>query len=372
MSLDAFSSAVQQVYAAAADPTQWKSALAAVEELTGSTGAVIGFVGKASTDPGFVIAGRFTEEQCAEYAQTYMSICRRTAFALRHSEPEIQYDALVMSEREMDRDPVYEFFARQGVRYYIGSALPDLGRYRCNLGLQRSRAQGHVQRDDIELYAKLVPHIAQALTLSNMIGGLAAQRRFGYDLLHRLPHGVLALDTAGRVIFANMAAETILAEHDGLDVVQGSLAPPRSGDAQALRRLVGSAVSRGAVRNGGWLRLPRPSGRIAYSIFIAPLEIDAGLAGLQQPAALVAIFDPEKRSKLDPEMLRGLYNLSLKEAQVATLIAAGLETTAICIQLGISLETVRTHLKSIYRKMEVSRQQDIVGVLASLSMFGSP
>ena len=44
-----------------------REALYAIEELTGSSGAVLGSVPKRTDDAGFNLAGHFTDEQCATY-----------------------------------------------------------------------------------------------------------------------------------------------------------------------------------------------------------------------------------------------------------------------------------------------------------------
>lgn len=365
MSLDAFSSIVQQLYAAAANPALWTSALRAVEDLTGSAGSVLGFTPRDGKSTGFILSGRFTEEQCAIYARDYVPVCKRIAFGVRHPDIPIQYDALIMGEREMDRDPVYDWLSREcGLRYYLGTHLPDVGPYRLDTSIQRTPAQGHVQKRDIELYARIAPHMSQALTLSNIIGSLSAKWQLGLQVLQRLPHGLLVLDRSARVMFANKAAEDIIAAADGIGVAREQITTPRTNDMQRLRRLIGDALS---GSGGGMLRLERPSGLRAYSVFLAPFLDGDAISFTERPAAVVAILDPERRTKLDPAILQALYGLSPKEAEIALLIAEGLDTRAISARHGTSFETVRQQLKSVFRKMDVSRQQDLVGALASIA-----
>ena len=371
ISFDTFSGTIERLYAAAADPGLWGEALRSVEDLTGAAGAVVGFVPKDG-GTGFVMSGRFDAELCAEYARDCVPICPRIAMAARRPDIVHQYDALLMSEAEMDRDPVYDWFERRGgVRYYLGTALPDVGRYRVDASIQRTRAQGHVQKADIDLFAKLRPHLAQALRLSDVIGTLSAQSRLAFHLLEGLPHGAVLLDGSGRVLLANAAAERIFTAHDGLDVVRDRLVAARSTDSWALRRLAAAATSSEGTR-GGWLQLPRPSGKPGYALFAAPLVTDEALPGARRPAAVIAIFDPDARPGLAPETLQILYDVSRKEAEVAVLLAAGQDIGTIGASLGIATDTVRTHVKNLFRKMEVNRQQDLVSIFGSLAAMGGP
>ena len=367
MSLERFSSTIEKLYAAAAESSRWGEALRAVEDLSGSAGAVIGFVPMQPTgEPGFVLSGRFSAEQCAEYARDYASICPRIAMAVRRPDIDIQYDSLLMSEAALDRDPTYRWFERSsGVRYYIGAALSAVGGYQVNTSLQRTRAQGHAQKSDIELFSRLRPHLDQALQLSNVIGTLSAERRIGLQALEALPHGIVAIDASQHILFANPVADRLLAAEDGLTRVNGMLAAMRPAETRALARLLGQAGSNSGAR-GGWLRVARPSGRRDYVLFAAPLVVEDVLPGARRPKALVAIFDLAARSGIDPSVVQAVFDLTPKEAEVAALLASGQELAAIATQLRIAPETARTHLKMIFRKLEVNRQADVIGLLSAL------
>jgi DNA-binding NarL/FixJ family response regulator len=52
--------------------------------------------------------------------------------------------------------------------------------------------------------------------------------------------------------------------------------------------------------------------------------------------------------------------LSRREREILTMIAGGESTTRVAVALGISVSTVRNHLKSIYRKLGVSSQVSLV------------
>jgi DNA-binding CsgD family transcriptional regulator len=367
MLLDRFSLTIESMYAAAAEPARWGDALRAVEDLSGSAGAVIGFMPMQPTgEPGFVLSGRFSPEQCAEYARDYAATCPRIALAVRRPDIEIQYDSLLMSEAELDRDPTYHWFEKNsGVRYYIGTALSPVGGYRVDTSLQRTRAQGHAQKSDFELFSRLRSHLDQALRLSNVIGTLTTERRIGLQALEALPHGIVALDAAQNILFANPAAERLLAAQDGLTGLHGVLAAIRTGEARALARLLGQAGTNSGAR-GGWLRVPRPSGQRDYVLFVAPLLVEDVLPGARRPRTLVAIFDLETRGRIDTAAVEAVFDLTPRETEVATMLANGQELAAIATRLRMSSETARSHLKMIFRKLEVNRQADVIGLLSAL------
>ncbi len=63
-------------------------------------------------------------------------------------------------------------------------------------------------------------------------------------------------------------------------------------------------------------------------------------------------------------ILAGLFDLTGAEARVAREIAGGATPEETAIRLGISIETVRTHLKRIFAKTGTHRQADLVRLLS--------
>lgn len=63
--------------------------------------------------------------------------------------------------------------------------------------------------------------------------------------------------------------------------------------------------------------------------------------------------------------LRERYGLTTQEARVALLIADGDTTTDIATQLGVTVFTVRAHLRGIFIKTDVKRQAALVRLVLS-------
>ena len=65
--------------------------------------------------------------------------------------------------------------------------------------------------------------------------------------------------------------------------------------------------------------------------------------------------------------LTDAFHLTRREADVADLLASGSDPACIARTLGISLDTVRTHLKHVYRKTNTHSQCDVVRLMLALS-----
>lgn len=57
--------------------------------------------------------------------------------------------------------------------------------------------------------------------------------------------------------------------------------------------------------------------------------------------------------------------ISIRESEVATLIVQGHSSRAIGLKLGISSHTVKVHRRNLYKKLNISSQSELFGLLAS-------
>src|SRR5262249_37180173 len=158
-----------------------------------------------------------------------------------------------------------------------------------------------------------------------------------------------------RVIFYNRAGRDIVERRDGLSLLRDGLAAARPSDSAALRRTVTSACGHGTdpERQGGSLQIARPSGRRAYAVLVCPLRLPASALAARTPSAIVFCSDPDRAATGVEGVLRELYGLTVAEARVTALLLSGCTIEEASEQLGVSLNTGRTHLKRILGKVDV-------------------
>jgi DNA-binding CsgD family transcriptional regulator len=63
------------------------------------------------------------------------------------------------------------------------------------------------------------------------------------------------------------------------------------------------------------------------------------------------------------EVLRSHFRLTPREATIAKLLCLGYAPSGLAERLSLSMNTVRTHLKSIFSKTQTHRQADLVRLL---------
>lgn len=375
--LDQFSATVEKIYAAAGDNTSWPDALAAVEQLTGSAGAVVHIVPKRPTEQlisllGHSAEGYFSPENVEEWTRDYAPMCPRLAAPIRLPGAPYYVDYMLLSERELDLDPVYEWYGSHGLRYFIGSKLLEDDDAEVVWSLQRRRNQGHAQQEDVDLFQLLEPHLRRSLCLSRQLGTMHSLRSLGSALLEAIPQAIFALDRNGRVLVTNDAAAQLMRCSDGgLRLIDGQLLASNDREQRELNYLIGTAGELNVGAAGGWTKLSRPNDMTSYAVLVAPVRSPEPIPGLGEVKVLVIVHDPSRRPAADPAVLTSLYALTETEARLASAISVGHSVQSAAACLSMQVATARSHLKSIFLKLGVSRQQDLVSLVTSLRSVGT-
>lgn len=220
--------------------------------------------------------------------------------------------------------------------------------------LHAHHSVGRLTERDARLFKMLFGHMERALRLSARPPSLAS-----------LAEPVFYLDRAGQVREASPAGAAILAEGDGLALSAGALEAATPADTRrldaAIRSAIDALLTGGA---GGAVRLPRPSGRCDLLLVVSPFPRHLSPVSEFEPAAIVRIKQPA-RSSGQLAMHQELFGLTAREAELAGLLVEGHSLESLANVLGISHNTARVHLHSIFRKTGTHRQADLVRVLIS-------
>lgn len=64
-------------------------------------------------------------------------------------------------------------------------------------------------------------------------------------------------------------------------------------------------------------------------------------------------------------------NISRREAEVAALIVRGYSSRAISLKLGISMHTVKVHRRALYKKLTITSQSELFGILTRSAQIDS-
>ncbi|MCC5887428.1 MAG: helix-turn-helix transcriptional regulator [Gammaproteobacteria bacterium] len=179
---------------------------------------------------------------------------------------------------------------------------------------------------------------------------------FLVQVINGLQRGVALLSSSGQVYFANPAAHALFERRHPVTMVDDRLrVEPVVQQARLERFLASEQGTRDAIV----LRLDACNAG-ALRLLVNRLD-----AGADRPTGfLVFLFDHESATPTNPELLREFYELTPAEANVAGLLYNGRSLKVIAAELDCSINTVRAHLKHVFRKCGVHSQAELVRLLA--------
>ncbi len=223
---------------------------------------------------------------------------------------------------------------------------------------------------EIEFCRRIDRHLAiaarRAAQLRQLRGSLDAYRHLG----DRSPVGIVHLDSLGRTGWMNAAMRLILGLGDGLLLKDRVLTAERPSERGLFNTAVRALVERKPETRA--LGLARSPERRPLGVLTLPRPGATPLHPSETIGTLV-VFDPELPKVPVEQLLPDLYGLSPGEAALAIAIASGATTAQFAKQTGRSVETVRSQLKAVFRKLGVKRQADVALVVsASGALFPFP
>ena len=352
---------VGAIYDGVADPAQWQHALVQLSDATRSMGAMFISLDRVHPQQSGYVLGRLDPDLMQDFLTRHASDASWVQVAKRIP-PGTTYatDALVTA-RELIKTQFYREILQPQQILHSGCAQLARDAERM-MGFQvfRTPKVGPVDSADLRLLSLVAPHFKRAAQIAWRLGTLGALDAAKTTALEGLDHGVLLVDAGGHVLFANRAAEAIIALRDGLTVVRDGLRAALPADTAHLQTLIAEAL-RGAA--GGTMRLTRPSLAEPFLLLVAPAPGNWHWSIDPMPAAVIFITTLDQRVAPDLRLLASAFELTATEAKIAVSIAAGGGVPATAHRLRISPNTVHTHLQRIFRKLGVNDQAALVRVL---------
>ncbi len=244
--------------------------------------------------------------------------------------------------------------------------LPSGGQYqvRTRLASETAEIATHSQLDATtlrDLGRALSPLPMYSLNLANslmskMVRAFAAVRT-----------PVAITDAQGGIQYLNPAMLGVVFADDGISLRRGKFHFEHS----SCQTRYETAIAECATADGDWgattFSVRRGSGLPPYLFTVRALA-DLGPVVSDGPSgSLLSVFDPSRRPMPPKQHLIDLFKLSNAEAEVACLMGAGYSLREVAQQRGSALKTVRNQLTSVYAKVGVRGQSELVRVIGHLA-----
>jgi DNA-binding CsgD family transcriptional regulator len=209
----------------------------------------------------------------------------------------------------------------------------------------------------------IVPHVKRAVQIQSQLWKGETRFLSSNDVFEYALTALVVLDDTRRVIFLNKKAERIVHDNDGIYVKDGYMCAFHISTNDLLQTLITAtlAASHDPTKYpGGVLRIHRRSGTRPYEILVTPLMARRSLFDIRPASVCIFIRDPAQQIVAPVDWMRTLYGLSVTEGRLVGLLLAGKPLNEAGKEVGLTIESARTILKSIFRKTNTNRQTELV------------
>ena len=381
--LEQFSALVHKIYEGAINPSAWPEILAAVAASLDAERSVLLTPFAAPASGGFIFPHAISQDNIALWATRYQSAdlwARRTVERGLMREGNVVLGHELVTDAELRASEWYrEFLSRIEIFQMMGGIVfgadrPDVPMTGCSFFRgSRGAPFGEGQRALLRL---LVPHLSRALGVMVRLRDAEFRVAASLHALNRIRCGILLLDEGGGVCFANSAGESILREDDGLRLEPrarslGILRAQDPAAQAALERALQVSVQTVAAEVAHFadvIPVRRPSGSAAYAVQVSYLpESNPYALNAVIPRAVVFIKSDALATKPHPDLLQRIYSLTQAEARATLALSDGGSLEAVATELNVTLNTLKTHLKSIYAKTSVDNRARLTKLVLSLA-----
>jgi len=189
-----------------------------------------------------------------------------------------------------------------------------------------------------------------------------------FDPLERIRSLEHALDSLGqalallgqnaRILYVSPHAMRILQENDGLTVVNQAFCANLEEDHLNLSSALDALLERNEAPMKMELNINRPSGKLPYKLRVNAL--------LDTQQAMVIIHDTNANHMAWYDRLQARFQLTPRECQCTMLLTDGYSMAEIADRMGVSMQTLRQHLKHAFNKTGTHKQHELVGIVLQM------
>jgi DNA-binding CsgD family transcriptional regulator/PAS domain-containing protein len=351
---------IEDVYAGALEVAAWNRAMHGISDLLGCSGGVLFAVNPTSQIVLRDEVYRADPTIMPAYREHWASSDMRIPAGLAAPVGEPLHERQIVDKRLWQRSAILnEFLLPSDVPFFLAAWLHKSPHKVVALSFEGSRRRGPFDDNDSQKLKRLIPHVSQALEIRDRLEAHEVRASALSSVVDRSNVGVIMLDIKGRVLEATGLAEQLLRAEPGMRRASDHTLWLREPAGSQLRQcLISGLPPKG--NSGGLISVPRGCGLQSISLAVTPMPaVPVAWTGAN-PRWLVFVFDPEQRVAPVAASLARDLGISAREAEIAALLSNGHNLRSVAKRLGVSMHTIRTHLKHIFHKTGAHTQSDLV------------
>ena len=197
---------------------------------------------------------------------------------------------------------------------------------------------------DITEYRRLADHSIQEATLSEALDNLAT--------------GVIFINENLKVYYLNKSARQLLKREEVLQLKEDYLNCATPSHTAELHKCIAEGIPQ-------TLSLDRGETQSPLRILATPLISRDANYGQDRPIAIIYTFETVNSVERIEDVLHSFYSLSPAESKIVSRLIHSPRLEDVATELGITLNTARTHMKRIYSKTNARGMSALLNMIVT-------
>ena len=274
----------------------------------------------------------------------------------------------LMNEKELQETAFFQHWAGpQGLReaciVKFAHTADRIGLLGCTTRADRE----DITAQERQFLALLCPHLRRASLIGDLLDNERITANLFRETLQNLSVAVVLTDATGSILYANARAETMFTAAGPILRKGKTLYVQNPLIDTALTQAITSAASDVSLGSKG-IGLPvSTTGKSPAVAYVLPLNQGSERAAFHPACAAVFVSTTVSASPVPEAVFATLFDLTPAEARVLASIGSGANPSTSAATLGVSENTLKTHLNRIYAKTGKSRQADLVKLVSEIA-----
>ena len=370
--LDDYSELIGQIYDASLDVAAWPEALEAACRVVGAPMGTLGAFSSGSRTYDVQLFHGYEARWIDLYRQKYAALNPLRGSTDGQAVGEIRCLSAAGLIGAFAGDPMYEEWVKPQRIHDLAEVVLDASpSHAATLTFVTRVEDGLFTPEAMRRIELLFPHVRRSVMVSRVLAMHGRGDGLLDAVIDELAAGVFVLGRNAEVLRSNRAGAAMLAVGDVVCAIAGALQLNDPQARQSLNAALRPAnLSAASAARATSVPLHDIDGRrfVAHMLPLSPSGATREWATPQgRLAVIVGEADPDLESALTA--LARTYDLTAAETRVARGLAEIGSAPMIARAQGVSVATVRTHLRSLYAKSGTRRQADFIALLRG---FASP
>ena len=281
---------------------------------------------------------------------------------------EVVTSSETFTNAELGKTEFYaEYMKKLDAHYTSGFMITSLHDTFYTMIIARPYAMGAIDQREKQLLSTLQSHARAAIHIGSHISSLKSVIKAKSGALDQLNTGVCILGSKLKLLEANVAARDFLSDGSFLTSRDGYLAGGTKPNRRLARLL--HELSNGVINNGCRVRVfDGLSGAECYLSIFPILDVDEfWWVDSRQSKYVLFIGTQLKPGSNCLDFLKNEFALTRREIEVVSLLVTGSDLSSVARHLKFTYETARSHMKSIFRKMDIHSQAQLAVIVSRLN-----